>query len=88
MIEPIFWIAVAGASLFLLDKSLLFAERRGWIYYRKVKSMSSFADVLLGSNSADPGARYLVEARDERPGEEDEDAGDDDSQRPPGDRLT
>ncbi len=31
-------VAAGGLSLFLLDRFLLWAERRGWIYYRKKKA--------------------------------------------------
>ncbi|MGW0960793.1 hypothetical protein ACWD4K_17550 [Streptomyces gelaticus] len=31
----------AGVCLFLVDRALLWAERRGWIYYRKTKGHTS-----------------------------------------------
>jgi hypothetical protein len=55
-------------------------EAKGCAYYRKVKrkGAASMADILLGGNVFDPGVRHMHKARDERPGEEDEDDGDDD----------
>jgi hypothetical protein len=88
MLEIALWILVGVAALIGLDQLLLWMEAKGWIYYRKVKSKSSLADVFLGSNVVDPGARYLQETRDERPGEEDEDDGDDNSRRKSGDRVS
>jgi hypothetical protein len=65
-------------------------EAKGWVYYRKVKrkGAASMADVLLGGNVFDPGVRHMHEARDERPGEEDEDDGDDDGHRKSEDQIS
>ena len=87
MLEIALWIAGLAAGLFLLDRLFLWMETKGWIYYRKVKSKSSAADVLIGSDFLNPGARYLQEAREERAGEEDEDDGDDEAKRSREDRL-
>jgi hypothetical protein len=32
--ETFLWLAAAGVGLFVLDRVLLWAEARGWIYYR------------------------------------------------------
>jgi hypothetical protein len=87
MFEIVLWILAGIAGLILLDQLLLWVEAKGLVYYRKVKSKSSLADVFIGSNVIDPGARYLQEAREERAGEEDEDDGDDEGKREPEDRL-
>jgi hypothetical protein len=80
-------VLVAVAGLILLDRLFLWMEEKGWVYYRKKKSKSGAADVFLGANFLDPGARHIQEARQERAGEEDEDAGDDEGKRKPEDRL-
>ena len=62
-----FWSG--SQALILLDQLFLWMERKGWVYYRKVKRKGappSMADVLLGGNVFDPGVRHLHEARDER----------------------
>jgi hypothetical protein len=89
MLEIFLWILAGVAGLILLDWLFLWMEAKGWIYYRKVKRKggASMADVLLGGNVFDPGAHHMHEARDERPGEEDEDDGDDEGKRKPEDRL-
>lgn len=89
MLEIFLWILAGVAGLILLDWLLLWMEAKGWVYYRKVKRKggASMADVLLGGNVFDPGAHHMHEARDERPGEEDEDDGEDEGKRRPEDRL-
>jgi hypothetical protein len=79
MLEIFPWILVVIAGLIALDRLFLWMETKGWVYYRKVKSKSSggFTDVLLGGNVFEPGAQAAMDARQERPGEEDEDDGDD-----------
>lgn len=90
MLEIVLWILVAIAGLILMDQLLLWIERKGWIYYRKTKRKTpvSMADVFTGSNVFDQSARHVQEAQEVRPGEEDEDDGDDDGKRKPKDRLT
>jgi hypothetical protein len=84
-------VAVWGVGglivLFGLDRFLLWMERRGWIYWRKVKRTSAGGGFLLGPDVFDPGKRYLEEAREERAADEEED-GDDDGRRKKSDRLT
>lgn len=89
MADIFLWVLTGIAGLILLDRLFLWMEAKGWVYYRKVKRKSpvSMADVFLGGNVFDPGVRHLLEARDERAGEEDEDDGDDEGKRKPGDRV-
>ena len=89
MLEIVLWILVGVAGLLLLDQFFLWMERKGWVYYRKVKRQGGvpMADILLGGNVFDPGVRHMHEARDERPGEEDEDDGDDEGKRKAEDRV-
>ncbi|GGZ41926.1 hypothetical protein GCM10010387_40220 [Streptomyces inusitatus] len=54
------WQAIAGlcalgAALFLLDRVLLWVEARGWIYWRKRKSMTSIGTEFL--QEITPGAQ-------------------------------
>ncbi len=90
MLEIGLWVLAGVAGLILLDQLFLWMERKGWVYYRKVKRKGGapMADILLGGNVFDPGVRHMHEARDEQPGEKDEDDGDDESKRKAEDRLS
>jgi len=85
--EIVLWILVGIAGLILLDQLGLWMERKGWVYYRKVKPKGGIGDIFLGGNVFDPGARHLQEARHEHV-LEDEDDGDDDRKRKAEDRLS
>lgn len=69
-------LAVAlGAGVFLADRALLWMERRGWIYWRKRKGLSSIGADLLqeASPAAQAGKRALEQERvrkNVRPAEE------------------
>ena len=86
MLEIVLWILVGVAGLLLLDQLGLWMERKGWVYYRKVKPKSGWGDVFLGGNVFDPGVRHLQDARQEHVNE-DEDHGDDEGKRKAEDRL-
>jgi hypothetical protein len=90
MVVPgwVIWIVGIVAALFALDRLCLWMEAKGWLYYRKVKRKSSAAGILIGGNVFDPGAGHILEAQQERAGEEDEDDGDDESKRSPEDRTS
>ncbi|MCX5206404.1 hypothetical protein OG897_33975 [Streptomyces sp. NBC_00237] len=47
--------AVLAAALFLADRALLWMEERGWIYWRKRKSLLSMGSDVL--QEVTPGAR-------------------------------
>ncbi len=88
MLETALWACAAIAGLILLDQLFLWMEAKGWVYYRKIKRKGSAGPAILDiMSSVDPGARHAAEARQERPGEEDEDDGDDDGKRKPADRV-
>ena len=87
MLEIVLWILVGVAGLLLLDQLGLGMERKGWVYYRKVKPKGGWGDVFLGGNVFDPGVRHLQDARQEHVNE-DEDDGDDDDKRKAEDRLS
>jgi hypothetical protein len=82
------WIVGIAVALFALDRLGLWAESKGWIYWRKVKRKGSGGGGLIGlSGLFDPGAQHLAEAREEHQ-QEDEDDGDDDGKREPDDRVS
>ncbi|MFF2011718.1 hypothetical protein ACFVWY_21920 [Streptomyces sp. NPDC058195] len=64
MVVQISGVAVGLAvALFLADRVLLWMERRGWIYWRKRKGLSSIgADFLQG---IDPGAQAAKRAMEQ-----------------------
>jgi hypothetical protein len=59
----ILWIAGVGIVLFLLDKALLKAEARGWIYYRRRKpSSGALGNAFLEIQSLiEPSKKAMVE---------------------------
>lgn len=72
------WILlVIGAGAVILDRLLLAAERRGWIYYRRTRGRSSStASAFLEIQSMlEPSRKHVLEARSEEK-EEQDDAGD------------
>lgn len=66
-------LLLVGATLllFALDRLALAAERRGWVYYRARKANpASLGSAMLEVQSLlEPGAREVVDARSEAPGE-------------------
>ena len=67
-----FWILAVAAGLFGLDRILLWAEARGWIYWRKVKPKhSGSGDAFLSLGQAiTPSASYISEAKQATKSEE------------------
>jgi len=56
--------AIAVAGLYILHRFALYAEKRGWIYYRKAGSGSAMGNALLEVQTfMEPSKRYVVEAR-------------------------
>ena len=77
MLETFLWIVGLGLGLFLLDRLLLWAEARGWIYYRRNKpgrGASTF-HLLEWTSVIDPTQRQVQEIRVKEEQQEDE-AGD------------
>jgi hypothetical protein len=87
MLEIVLWSLVVVAGLIALDRLFLWMEEKGWVYYRKKKPKGGWGDVFLGGNVFDPGAKHLMEARQEKTQEEEED-GDDDAKRKAEDRVS
>ena len=71
------WLVVVAVAVVAFDRLGLWAERRGWIFYRTRKpSPGSVGSALLQAQALlEPQVRYVVEERRERPAE-DQDAGD------------
>jgi hypothetical protein len=85
--QVVFWIAGIALALFALDRLCLWAETKGWIYWRKVKRKGSAGAVIDIAAIIDPTARHAAEAR-QQPTQEDADDGDDDGKRKPDDRAS
>ena len=43
----VLWAVAAAVALLVLDRLLLWAERRGWIYYRKVRPVRGVSQYHL-----------------------------------------
>ena len=71
-----------GVLLVIVDRAALWAEARGWIYWRRSgRRGSATGNVLLDIDTFfDPGARHAVEVREAEPTEE---VSDDDIVLPP-----
>lgn len=72
-----FWGLAAVAVLYCLHRLALWAERRGWIYYRKKHGSSgALSNAVLEVHSLfDPSKRYVLEEKT-RDQVEDEESGD------------
>jgi hypothetical protein len=73
--EAVRGVAVLGAVLFLADRALLRLERRGWVYWRKRKGLSSIgADFMQGITPGADATRKAMEQervrKNVRPAEE------------------
>lgn len=77
--EP--WIVIAGlaAAALLLDRAMLWAERRGWVYWRRNRaSRSAVGSAMLELHSIlEPDKEHVVEERARQRGHIQQ-AGDDD----------
>jgi hypothetical protein len=79
--DGLFWVAVvAAAAVFVwgADRFALWAESRGWIYYRKTKrdTGANLGDAFLEIQTMiEPGNRHVLEIRREEKSEQSE-AGD------------
>lgn len=67
--------AALGAGVFLVDRALLWMERRGWVYYRRRKGLSSIGadflqEVSPGAQAAKRGLEQERVRKNVRPAEE------------------
>jgi hypothetical protein len=61
-------ILAIGVTLYLLDRLLLWMERRGWVYWRKTKRSTGpgVGNALLEIQTlVEPSARHVLELRQE-----------------------
>jgi hypothetical protein len=74
-VETFLWVVGSGVGLFFLDRALLWAEFRGWIYYRVHKPGRGASTYhLFEWNAAfDPTMRTVQEEQVRAEKEEDED---------------
>ena len=82
MLNAALWIGGPPLALFLIDRVALWAEDRGWIYWRKKRAQtgamsSALMDLDIITN---PAAQHVVVAKDAKKFEE-RDNGDDDPPR-------
>lgn len=72
--KVLLWIVLGGLALIALHNLALWAERRGWIYYKYRKaSPSSVGSAFLQVQSLlEPGKKHIIESRLEEVTEEDE----------------
>lgn len=67
MIQTLLWIVAAIACLIGLHRLALWAERRGWIYYKYRKASPGTAPgaFLEIQSLLEPGKKHVIEARAE-----------------------
>jgi hypothetical protein len=76
--DGLFWTAVvagAAVAVWSLDRVALWAESRGWIYYRRTerKTGANLGDAFLEIQTMiEPGTRHVVEIRREEKSEQSE----------------
>lgn len=66
------WIIGVAIALFLVDRLALWAEDRGWIYWRRKKAQSgAVSSILMELNVVtNPSAQHVVEAKESKKLEE------------------
>ena len=74
MLETVLWIGGLGLGVLLLDRALLWAESRGWVYYRRNKPGrgASTYHLLEWTSTFDPTQREVIEIRVKEERREDE----------------
>jgi hypothetical protein len=67
-LQVIEWIVVISLALFLLDRSLLWLEKRHWIYYRRSQGKATrFGNALLELQSIiEPETQHVLEVKREQ----------------------
>jgi hypothetical protein len=65
------WIVGVIAALLLIDRLGVWAERKGWIYWRERGRSSAMSGVFSGFDVvANPGAEYVTQAKETKKQEE------------------
>lgn len=72
MLSVALWIGAAAFGLFLIDRLALWAEDRGWIYWRRKKAQTgALGSALMEMNNfTNPSAQHVVAAKDAKKLEE------------------
>ncbi len=80
--QTVLWIVGVGRALFAIDRLALWAEAKGWIYWRKKRpSTGALGSALMEMNTiANPSTEYVTVVKDGKKFEERQN-GDDDPPR-------
>ena len=72
MLSFALWIGGVAVALFLIDRLALWAEDRGWIYWRRKKAQTgALGSALMELNTfTNPSAEHVVVAKDAKKLEE------------------
>lgn len=70
--QMVLWIFGIGAALFAFDRLALWAEARGWIYWRRKKAQTgALGSALMEMNVfANPAAEHVIVVKDGKKFEE------------------
>ena len=72
MLAAALWIGGVVVTLFMIDRLALWAEARGWIYWRRKKAQTgAMSSMLMEMNViTNPSAQHVIEAKDAKKLEE------------------
>ncbi len=72
MLSAALWVGGALVAFFLIDRLGLWAEERGWIYWRRKRAQTgALGSALMELNTfTNPAAQHVVEAKDAKKLEE------------------
>ena len=72
MLGVALWIGAAALVLWLLDRLALWAEAKGWIYWRRKKAQTgAMSSILMNLNVVtNPSAQHVIEAKEAKKLEE------------------
>lgn len=72
MLSFALWIGGVAVALFLIDRLALWAEDRGWIYWRRKKAQTgALGSALMEMNViTNPSAQHVIDAKDAKKLEE------------------
>lgn len=72
MLGAVLWVGGVVVALFLIDRFALWAEERGWIYWRRKRAKTgALGSALMEMDTlTNPSAQHVVEAKDAKKLEE------------------
>lgn len=72
MLAAALWIGGVVVTLFMIDRLALWAEERGWIYWRRKKAQTgALGSALMEMNViTNPSAQHVIDAKDAKKLEE------------------